>query len=117
MCIRDRVSTQSTWGDYNFFIIMEQSQKVIEFYGIKNDYGEFSNFYPSPMTLDDKEWPTAEHYFQAMKFVGTQYEELVRQASTPGESKRLGGKRSWPLRQDWEQVKEDIMYKLSLIHI
>jgi predicted NAD-dependent protein-ADP-ribosyltransferase YbiA (DUF1768 family) len=48
-----------------------------------------------------------------MKFVGTEKEEVVRAAETPGESARLGRERDpkYPLRKDWEDVKIDVMYK------
>jgi ribA/ribD-fused uncharacterized protein len=47
----------------------------ILFYRVNEPYGFFSNFSKHPITLNGKEWPTTEHYFQAQKFVGTPYEE------------------------------------------
>eukprot|EP00164_Ancoracysta_twista_P000328 GFYU01000454.1.p1 GENE.GFYU01000454.1~~GFYU01000454.1.p1 ORF type:complete len:311 (-),score=67.96 GFYU01000454.1:59-877(-) len=81
----------------------------IEFYIEKGTYGPFSNYSPDSVTVDDKEYPTTEHYFQAMKFITTDasYAEKVRLADTPGAAKRLGQKGK--LRYDWEDVKEGIM--------
>ena len=44
-----------------------------------------------------------EHYFQAQKFAGTEYEERVRRARTPADAKSLGRNRSFPLREDWDE--------------
>jgi ribA/ribD-fused uncharacterized protein len=52
---------------------------------------------------------TSEHYFQAQKFVGTEYEEQVRQSLAPMDAANMGRDRSNPLRCDWEEVKDDIM--------
>ncbi len=73
-----------------------------------NNY--LSNFYPSPFVDNDGlQWPTGEHYFQAHKFFGISQKQFdaVRNASNPGKAKQLG--RLYRLRNDWEQVKEDIM--------
>eukprot|EP01116_Phalansterium_solitarium_P018856 TRINITY_DN5121_c0_g1_i2.p1 TRINITY_DN5121_c0_g1~~TRINITY_DN5121_c0_g1_i2.p1 ORF type:complete len:159 (+),score=36.25 TRINITY_DN5121_c0_g1_i2:93-569(+) len=83
----------------------------VKFYREGDDFGCFSNFSRHPIELDGKTWPTTEHYFQAMKFVGTPHEEAVRQADGPGESARMGRDRARPLRPDWETVKDGIMEK------
>ena len=68
------------------------------------------------MTIDNKVWPTTEHYFQAQKFVGTPYEEAIRELSFPREAFDFSRKPAvscWR-RSDWEQVKEDVMHKALL---
>ncbi|SFE86879.1 conserved hypothetical protein, ribA/ribD-fused [Paenibacillus algorifonticola] len=50
---------------------------TIYFYKIDDDYGCFSNFSKHGFELGNKYWMTSEHYFQAQKFVGTEYEEQV----------------------------------------
>ena len=83
---------------------------AIKFYRERDKpYGCFSNFSPHGFTLDGKQWQTAEHYFQAMKFVGTPQEDVVRQAPDPMTAKNRGGDRNQPLRPDWEVVKDDLM--------
>ena len=81
---------------------------VIYFSGPKEDYFFLSNFYPAPVHIDGKAWPTNEHYFQAMKTADHAGQEQIRLASTPHKSKQLGRKVS-PLRSDWEEVKVDVM--------
>ena len=39
-----------------------------------DEYGYFSNFAHYDFELDGKRWMTSEHYFQAQKFFGTEYE-------------------------------------------
>lgn len=87
---------------------------AILFYGHKSDYGCFSNFYPSQITLKEKIWPTTEHYFQAMKFEGNPYEETIRNAKTPNKAALLGRSRKVPLRDDWEDIKYNIMKEAVL---
>lgn len=84
--------------------------KTIYFYREREEpHGCFSNFSKHGLELDGKSWPTVEHYFQAMKFVGTPHEEVARLAKTPMDVKHIGNDRSRPLRSDWGQVKDDVM--------
>jgi ribA/ribD-fused uncharacterized protein len=83
--------------------------KQILFYRQNDPFGEFSNFSPHPIVVRNRTWPTAEHYFQAQKFAGTEHEEAVRLAPSPGAAARLGRSRARPLRPDWEAVKEAVM--------
>ncbi len=41
---------------------------AIRFYRVSEAYGCFSNFAAYELTIDDKIWPTSEHFFQAQKF-------------------------------------------------
>ena len=84
-------------------------KKIINFYSTRDEYGCFSNFSRHHLFLKDKVWKTSEHYFQAQKFAGTEYEEKVRLAHSPKEAAELGRNRKFPLRKDWEEVKDDIM--------
>jgi N-glycosidase YbiA len=61
-----------------------------------------------------KVWPTAEHYFQAKKFEGTEHEEEIRNAKRPNDAAKMGRQRSRPLRKDWESVKDDVMREAVL---
>ena len=81
----------------------------IEFYKLKDPYGDFSNFSRHPITLKGKVWPTTEHYFQAQKFAGTEHEEAVRLCDKPSAAAKMGRDRNLPLRLDWENVKEKVM--------
>ena len=82
---------------------------TINFYLTDAPYGFFSNFAAYPIEIDDKTWPTSEHYFQAMKFAGTPHEDEIRHEESPMKAARMGRDRNRPLRTDWETVKDDIM--------
>lgn len=84
--------------------------KRILFYSEKEDYGYMSNYWGKwgtpildrqwKLVIDGKEWPTTEHYFQAMKFrgqacltgknCGAEYMEYLRQSNTPNKAKGMG---------------------------
>jgi ribA/ribD-fused uncharacterized protein len=75
--------------------------------------------------MDGKIWPTSEHYFQAQKFVG--HEEIVEKVRTAkngckdrreiplslsDEAALLGRKTDFPKREDWHDVRDDVMFKI-----
>ena len=89
-----------------FFAPPESRMTAIRFYSHRRGPWAFlSNFYPSPITIDGRTWPTVEHYFQAMKC--PERAEEVRLARSPAEAKRLG--RGMPLAGDWNMLRDDIM--------
>lgn len=73
------------------------------------EYAFLSNFYPSPITDGNLIFPTVEHMFQAAKTLNIKEYEEIAAADTPGHAKRLG--RKVTLREDWEKVKDDMMYQ------
>jgi ribA/ribD-fused uncharacterized protein len=87
---------------------------TIYFYSTQDEYGCFSNFSAHGFELDGHYWKTSEHYFQAQKFAGTPHEEQVRRAATPKQAAELGRRRDFPLRADWESVKDDVMRRAVL---
>jgi N-glycosidase YbiA len=87
---------------------------VINFYKVNEPYGCFSNFSPHSILIDGVEWPTSEHYFQAQKFSDSSIQEKIRISKSPMEAALLGRRRDFPLRSDWEQIKDDVMRKAVL---
>lgn len=81
----------------------------INFYSTRDPYGEFSNFSKHRIFLEDKLWPTTEHYFQARKFAATEHAEAIRLAPSAKVAAEMGRDRKRPLRPDWETVKDDVM--------
>lgn len=84
---------------------------MINFYSSKTPYFEFSNFYPAKIFVDGKTWNTSEHYYQAMKFDDSDLQEYVRSSDTPKIAANRGRNKEYPLRKDWDLVKEDYMWK------
>lgn len=89
------------------------SSGSIKFYNRDESYYEFTNFYRASVYIDGQRWPTTEHYFQAQKFVGTPYVEVIRRLPTAREAFKLSRdpKVSRWRRSDWDTVKDDIMLK------
>lgn len=72
-------------------------------------HSPLSNFSGHPVVVDGVEYPTMEHYYQAMKTLDEWQQKRVREAETAKEAKRLG--RGVDLRPDWEAVKLPVMRK------
>ena len=71
--------------------------------GFRGQYGFLSNFYPAPITFEGHVYPTSEHLYQALKTEISSEREFVRNAGTPGESKRRG--RQTTVRENWNAIK------------
>lgn len=74
----------------------------------------YSNFSNHPLfTEDGNVYRTAEHYFQSKKFEKTdpKWAKAIRNCKTPSAAKKLGGNREHSLVEDWEDIKEDVMYE------
>lgn len=84
-------------------------------------YGCFSNFSWHGFDLEGYWWPTNEHYFQAQKFLGHSFMYEIREAKTPKEAAAMGRNRQYPLRNDWETIKDEIMlrgvYRKFTLHV
>ena len=88
---------------------MSRSEEI-RFYSVNTAYGEFSNFAYYPIKINKKIWKTTEHYFQAQKFKGTAHEVKIRKAPSPMKAAQLGRTRKIRIRQDWDRVKDHVMY-------
>jgi len=79
--------------------------ETIRFYHPYNETGYLSNFYVARMSIDGIIYQTVEHYFQAQKNPETM--NTVARAITAYQAYILG--RRYPIRPDWEEVKENVM--------
>lgn len=86
-------------------LFAEEDINTMYFSRIDSD-DDFGTFSLHPFTLEDKVWPTIEHYYQAMKFEDPGYQETIRLAETPKKARKLGRRRFKRLRQDWKKVKQ-----------
>ena len=91
-----------------------------------------SNSSNYPFVLDDKTWPTVDHYVCAKKFEGTQLEDIIRETSTVFQAKKLatrckyvfdtdpitekkirvkgyGQQYQYRIRDDWEKMEGQIL--------
>lgn len=76
----------------------------------EGEYRFLSNFYPSSIWENGINYPTNEHFFQASKTNNRIEKVLVAGASSPARAKQYG-RTMVTLREDWEIVKEKIMYE------
>jgi len=85
---------------------------AILFYSSSSEYFEFSNFYQREIFIQGKKWKTVEHYFQAMKSEDIDVRELICKSSIPSQAKSMGRKIN--IREDWEEIKDNVMFKALL---
>jgi len=92
---------------------MDSEEGPINFYSCRQKYGVFSNFFRGKITIDDQEWKSVEHYFQSQKYFGISDDHLqqVRDSKSPKDALELGNNTDWDIRDDWDTVKDDVMYK------
>jgi ribA/ribD-fused uncharacterized protein len=86
---------------------------TIFFYKVCEPYGCFSNFSPHSIRLEGDLWPTAEHYYQAQKFVGTvdcHLCQAIRHAATPEIAAAIGRNPNHTVRRNWDTLKTAAMY-------
>lgn len=76
------------------------------------EYRFMSNFFPSPIKWCPGEvvFPTVEHGFVWHKTLSEVDRKLILRIETPGKVKRFG--RKLVLREDWEQIKLNVMTDL-----
>lgn len=87
---------------------------AIYFYSHKKEYFEFSNFSYHTIVIGGKKYATNEHYFQSMKFIDTDYQEVVRNAPTPAVAKKLGLSRKFAIHSDWDNERRFIAMEACL---
>jgi len=75
----------------------------------KGKYRFLSNFSSAPIKVGNREYPTVEHYYQAMKTDSYLEQESIRLCSSPALAKKLG--REVKIRKDWEEIKIIVMLR------
>ena len=85
--------------------------RVIEFYEKNYKYYEFTNFYEGkPIKIDGVSWKTAEHYFQAQKFVGhVKLQKILQKKETAKEALDFATTHADEWRPDWLTVNVAVM--------
>jgi ribA/ribD-fused uncharacterized protein len=114
---------------YNIFWLKSKFRngdavKYIFFWGHSNKNGEevgkfiFSQWYPSPFTVDGTDYKTAEHWMMAQKailFGDKEIADKILKAEKPGEVKELGRKIKDFDEKMWDERKYEIV-KAGSIH-
>lgn len=94
---------------------------AIYFYNRSEPYFEFTNFAEYKISLDGKQWPTSEHYYQAQKFYSDQtfkgsniWDYIIKHPKAsdvfnyvnPGQ-----GAKAPRVRNDWKAISIPVMLK------
>lgn len=90
----------------------ESGRNVIFFYGDSEAYGFFGNFSNHPVILRGKYWPTSEHFYQGIRFEGTEKEDIVRALPTPLQTFKFVRDPLNPSRPDWMAIRDDRMLEV-----
>ena len=64
---------------------------------------------PQSFSLDDAEWPTAEHYVLAMQFEDPALRAEIRSALDPQHARKLAKRHKRKIRSDWDSVRRVYM--------
>eukprot|EP01065_Artemidia_motanka_P025695 TRINITY_DN30678_c0_g1_i1.p1 TRINITY_DN30678_c0_g1~~TRINITY_DN30678_c0_g1_i1.p1 ORF type:complete len:1122 (+),score=255.22 TRINITY_DN30678_c0_g1_i1:56-3367(+) len=88
-----------------------QDADTVRFNGFTADWGRLASFFPAPFEVDEKKYSTLEHFFQAMKWKGTDREGEIQHCATPDAAHRLGTMRveGAAPRSDWGDIRVDVM--------
>lgn len=68
-----------------------------------------SSWSQHPIFLEDKEWPSVEHYVQAMKYSDEAHQEKIRTAEHPGKAKKLGESIWKRKKPEWKSERKVYM--------
>ena len=93
-----------------------RSQGAVVFDGEQYSYYELSSSYERPLVIKGEIWSSVDHYLEAQKFVDsegvyTKHAFDIRVAASPAEAVRIGRERSHLIRSDWEEVRDEVMFK------
>jgi len=80
-----------------------------EYFSMYDEEFACSRIASKPFSLEDVEWPTVEHYYQAMRFENASYREQIRLAESPEIAVKLGKTLFKKKRSDWKKVETTIM--------
>jgi len=73
----------------------------------RGKYRFLSNFYLVSITIDNKTYPSTEHYYQAMKFQNPSLQEKIRTTPNPDRAKKIAHQHT--PRDDWKEISLDVM--------
>jgi ribA/ribD-fused uncharacterized protein len=76
-------------------------------------YGAFSNLFPCQIVLEHRQFPTAEHAYQAGKPVRDEVREWILSAPTPAlVAMAAHGLYTWEIVPNWSKIKYDRMRRV-----
>ncbi|HEY7886153.1 MAG TPA: NADAR family protein [Cellvibrionaceae bacterium] len=83
-------------------------------FSMQDPSDDWSRLSAHPFELEGVEWPTVEHYYQAMKFDDANYREKIR-GSDVGAAIKLGDRWFKKKRSDWKSIEKVVMTRALYI--
>jgi len=86
----------------------------------EGEYRFLSNFWMSPLEYNGRTFHSVEQAYQFEKCDDLVYQNAIVKAEKPWKAKKIGKKKSMEelgveIREDWEEIKLDVMRKLVTI--
>lgn len=85
--------------------------EIIRFYKEFGENGYLATYSNHGFYKDGIYWRTSEHYYQAQKFDNPEIKQKIANAATPKEASNIGRDRNLPLRENWDEIKNSIMFE------
>lgn len=82
----------------------------VKFWSTKGEFGDFSNFSNHPIKFKNVTFRTSEHLYQSYKFKDALNKDAVISQKTPKLASDIGRETHRPLRDDWDEIKVDVMF-------
>lgn len=87
---------------------------AIEFYKEFGPLGYLATYSNHGFYKNGVFWKTSEHYYQAQKFESKDIQRLIINAPTPKIASEIGRNRQYKLRDNWDEIKQDVMFEAAL---
>jgi ribA/ribD-fused uncharacterized protein len=85
-------------------------ENVNDLFFSRHDTNEnFGSASPHPFILEDKEWPTVEHYYQASLFSSTKLQEQIRKQPSANAAIAFTKWRFFQKKRDWKELRQVLM--------
>ncbi len=90
-------------------MIFSRSEPTPVYVSRSDPLNPLSSYSKHGFELDGEAWPSAEHYYQAMKFESEEQRKAILHADHPAKAAKLADKNKKSMRKDWAKVKETYM--------
>lgn len=95
---------------------MFSSDKIEPYYITRSDVNHpLASCSKHGFELDGTNWPSAEHYYQGMKFEADDLREAIRTADHPHKAQQLAAANKKLQRKDWPKIREVMMTRAIYI--
>ena len=93
--------------------VQTHPQEIVFYRANEKPYGVFSNLFRRPILFEGRDFPTAEHAYQAGKARKEDVREWILNAPTPGlVAMAAHGLYTWDIVPNWSRIKYDRMRRV-----